>query len=83
MDFISLSAPKKILKPFWDSHDYILLSVLHLSDNTPVTLQDDSGMPMGMSSLLTAPLVADNVVEDSVSFNLALYNLKSLGFAPF
>lgn len=40
-------------------------------------------MPMGMSSLLTAPLVADIVVEDSVSFNLALYNLKSLGFPPF
>lgn len=30
-------------------------------------LQNDSGVPMGMASLLTAPLVADSIGEDSVS----------------
>lgn len=35
-------------------------------------------MPMGMASLLTAPLVADGTAEDSVSLNFALYNFKSL-----
>uniref|UniRef100_A0A8P4GKS8 M-phase inducer phosphatase n=1 Tax=Dicentrarchus labrax TaxID=13489 RepID=A0A8P4GKS8_DICLA len=32
---------------------------------SPCCLQDDSGMPMGMASLLTAPLVADSIGEDS------------------
>lgn len=31
-------------------------------------LQNDSEMPMGMVSLLTAPLVSDSAEEDSVSF---------------
>lgn len=35
-------------------------------------LQEDSGMPMGMASLLTAPLVADSAAEDSVSPILGL-----------
>lgn len=30
-------------------------------------LQDDSGMPTGMESLLTAPLMANDTGEDSVS----------------
>lgn len=35
-------------------------------------------MPTGMASLLTAPLVADGAVEDSVSLNLAFFNFKYL-----
>lgn len=37
------------------------------SVTTLVLVQDDSGMPMGMANLLTAPLVADSAAEDSVS----------------
>lgn len=45
-------------------------SVLYLSDDTAFHLQNNSGMPMGMASLLTAPLVSDSAGEDSVSLNL-------------
>lgn len=31
--------------------------------------QSDAEMPTGMASLLTAPLVADSIAEDSVSFS--------------
>lgn len=44
-------------------------SVLYLSDDTAFYLQNNSGMPMGMASLLTAPLVSDSAGEDSVSLN--------------
>lgn len=37
------------------------------SNHICVLPQDDSGMPMGMASLLTAPLVADSAAQDSVS----------------
>lgn len=37
-----------------------------------VVLQDNSGLPMGMASLLTAPLVADSTAEDSVSLVLSV-----------
>ncbi|XP_051237729.1 M-phase inducer phosphatase 2 [Dicentrarchus labrax] len=42
-----------------DDEDDGFLEVL--DDN----MEDDSGMPMGMASLLTAPLVADSIGEDS------------------
>lgn len=38
-------------------------------------LQNESGLPEGMVSLLTAPLVADGSLDDSVSWNLALWNI--------
>lgn len=47
---------------------------------TFVPPQDDSGMPMGMESLLTAPLVADGAA-DSVSWKVIL-NLVQAANAP-
>uniref|UniRef100_A0A3P8PSQ8 M-phase inducer phosphatase n=1 Tax=Astatotilapia calliptera TaxID=8154 RepID=A0A3P8PSQ8_ASTCA len=44
-----------------DDEDDGFLDVL--DDN----MENDSGVPMGMASLLTAPLVADSIGEDSVS----------------
>lgn len=41
-----------------------------MSDITSCHLQNDSAMPMGMVSLLTAPLVSDSAGEDSVSLRL-------------
>ncbi len=50
--------------------EQLLLSALSLSDKTHCHPQSDSSMPMGMASLLTAPLVADSTGEDSVSLSV-------------
>uniref|UniRef100_A0A3P8S6K1 M-phase inducer phosphatase n=1 Tax=Amphiprion percula TaxID=161767 RepID=A0A3P8S6K1_AMPPE len=59
------SPPSGQQQDFFDSSPMFLRRSSLTSSLTTTMTTNDSGMPMGMASLLTAPLVSDSTAEDS------------------